>query len=247
MSFSVTVSAQSDDPFRKGPAASVDPFGDGKSAYVNPFEDAASSKPETPKPPSLGALKQAKQALAKRRQPRVAASSDGVRQRILSSLTEETTQSFVQTPLEEALQQISDAHNIPLMLDRRALEQVGLTTDTPVSIDLRNVSLRSFLRLMLRDLELTYVPTDQVLMITTVEAAEKNLLLEMYKLPPNIATNGVEMVKVMQSSVQPETWSIVGGPSYAGVFEHVLIVSATSDVHTQVEHFLTKLTEKYGD
>ena len=54
-----------------------------------------------------------------------------------------------------------------------ALEEIGVGTDEPVTINLHNVSLRSALRLMLKKLQLTYIIQDEVLMITTPEEAEK--------------------------------------------------------------------------
>jgi hypothetical protein len=60
------------------------------------------------------------------------------------------------------------------------LEEIGLSADQPVSITLKNVTLRSFLRLMLRELDLTYMIKDEVMQITTIEAAEQNLVNKVY-------------------------------------------------------------------
>ncbi|MCG8653615.1 MAG: hypothetical protein MI861_27505, partial [Pirellulales bacterium] len=75
--------------------------------------------------------------------------------RISAALDDETSHTFLELPLEDAARQISEAHDIPIVVDRRALEEIGLTVDQPVTMDLKNVSLRSFLRLMLRELDLT--------------------------------------------------------------------------------------------
>ncbi|QDT10412.1 VWA domain-containing protein [Planctomycetes bacterium K23_9] len=100
--------------------------------------------------------------------------------RIQASLGDETSQTFVETPLEEAVASISRMHDIPIVVDRKALEEIGLTPDTPVNVDLKNVSLRSFMRLMLRELDLTYMIKDEVMQITTAEAAEANLINKVY-------------------------------------------------------------------
>ena len=101
-------------------------------------------------------------------------------QRIQKTLGDETSQQFFETPLEEAIQKISQDHDIPIVVDSRALEDIGLTADTPVSLELENVSLRSFMRLMLRELELTYMIKDEVMQITTIEAAEENRVTKVY-------------------------------------------------------------------
>ena len=155
--------------------------------------------------------------------------------RIFAALGDETTNAFVETPLEEAIEMISRNHNIPIVVDKRALEEIGLTPDTPVNLSLKNVTLRSFLRLMLRELDLTYMIKDQVMQITTVEAAEQNLGTQMYRLPDNLVEKSGQVLTALQSAIVPDTWSTQGGPSSATTIDHVLIISTTSDVHDQVD------------
>ncbi|MDA7493004.1 VWA domain-containing protein, partial [bacterium] len=100
--------------------------------------------------------------------------------RIQSALGDETSQSFIELPLSEAITQISEAHDIPIVIDNQALEDIGLSAEEPVTITLKNVTLRSFLRIMLRDLDLTYVIKDEVMQITSQEAAEENLVTKVY-------------------------------------------------------------------
>ena len=114
------------------------------------------------------------QRLSRRRLDRYGAielvGDNSAERRIEATLDDETTLPFVETPLEEAIQTISRQHDIPIIIDRLALEEIGITTDTPVNIDLKNVSLRSAIRIMLRELSLTYVIKDEVMQITTEEA-----------------------------------------------------------------------------
>ena len=76
--------------------------------------------------------------------------------------------------------QLQDDYGIPIKLDTTALEEIGINTDEPVTVNLHNISLRSALRLMLKDLQLTYIIQDEVLMITTPEEAEANLVVKVY-------------------------------------------------------------------
>ena len=103
-----------------------------------------------------------------------------VERRISAALGDDTTQNFVEETLENAIRQISETHDIPIVIDNKALEELGINSDTPVSISLKNVSLRSFLRLMLRELDLTYMIKDEVMQITTTEAAEANPVIKVY-------------------------------------------------------------------
>src|SRR5690606_10570369 len=75
---------------------------------------------------------------------------------------------------------IAEDREIPILLDRKALDDTPFTPETPVNLALSNVSLRSFLRLMLREYELTYMVNDEVLQITTPEMAELNPKTKIY-------------------------------------------------------------------
>ena len=92
--------------------------------------------------------------------------------KIYQALGEKTKIEFRKTPLQDVVDHLSEFHKIKIQLDKTMLEEVGIGADTPVTKRLNNVSLRAALRLMLRDLELTYVIDDEVLLITTPEEAE---------------------------------------------------------------------------
>ncbi|MCH8921575.1 MAG: hypothetical protein IIA67_00325 [Planctomycetes bacterium] len=104
----------------------------------------------------------------------------GNEEKIVNALKDETEIDFLETPLVEVIDFLKDLHGIEIQLDRRALEEAGFGDDTPVTRNLKGISLRSALRLMLRDLELTYVIKDEVLLITTPEVAETNLTTRAY-------------------------------------------------------------------
>ena len=101
-------------------------------------------------------------------------------QQIQSALDNEVSLTFLEEPLESAVARIQDQARIPIVIDQRALDELGLQPDIPVTIDLENVSLRSFLRLMLREYDLTYMIKDEVLQITTTDAAGDNLVNKVY-------------------------------------------------------------------
>jgi hypothetical protein len=109
--------------------------------------------------------------------------------KIFATLDEDTTLEFIETPLTDVVAFLSELHNIGILLDTRALEEVGISSDTPITRNLKGVSLRSALRLMLRDLELTYVVADEVLQITTPEQASELTQLSVYNVGPMLEKN----------------------------------------------------------
>lgn len=87
---------------------------------------------------------------------------------------------FTETPLGEVVEFLRDEYGIEIQLDKSALEEFSIEEDEPITVNLRNVSLRSALRLMLKDLELTYIIAEEVLLITTQEEADTRLSVKVY-------------------------------------------------------------------
>ena len=102
--------------------------------------------------------------------------------KIYQALYTPTQFDFVQVPLAAAIEYLKQLHGIEIQLDRYELEYEGIGTHTPITRSLKGITLRSALRLMLRELDLTYVVEDDVLLITTQAAARK-------KLKPRVYTN----------------------------------------------------------
>ena len=50
-----------------------------------------------------------------------------------------------------------------MKLKVRKIEDAGITTDTPITKSLKGITLKSALRLILKELEMTYVIRDEVL------------------------------------------------------------------------------------
>ena len=105
---------------------------------------------------------------------------DTKERRIYDALDKEMLLEFTDAPLSEVIDYIKTAADIPIIIDKRALDDVGLGSDTPLTVSLNGVTLRSALKLMLKELDLTYVIRDEVLKITTPEEAENELLTKVY-------------------------------------------------------------------
>src|SRR5262245_6608596 len=100
--------------------------------------------------------------------------------RIESELSKEASVDFVEQPLKDVMLMLAENHNIPIVLSQKKLEEASVSPDTPITKTLRGIQLRSVLRLILKDLELTYVVRDEVLQITTPEDAESQLVIRVY-------------------------------------------------------------------
>jgi tetratricopeptide (TPR) repeat protein len=104
-------------------------------------------------------------------------------QRILEELTKKTDLEFAEAPapLKDVIDVIKAKHNIEVQLDQEALKQAGIDpAATLISKSLKDISLRSALKLILQDFNLTYVIKDEVLQITTKDKAGTELVTKVY-------------------------------------------------------------------
>ena len=146
-------------------------------------------------------------------------------QKIDEALDSPTAFDFNERPLSEVIEYLKDRHGIAVQLDEKSLADAGVTRDTPVSKSVKGISLRSALRLLLRDLTLTYLIKDDVLMITTPEKADEELITRVYPvidlvLPLN-ATEGMDpdfdsMIDLITSTVPAH---LVGGGRRPGLHQ----------------------------
>ena len=75
---------------------------------------------------------------------------------------------FTNAPLSKVLEYLAKLADVNLHLDPQGLAEEGVTSDTPVTIELRNeIMLKSALNLILEPLHLSYVVKDEVLKITS--------------------------------------------------------------------------------
>ena len=105
---------------------------------------------------------------------------------IQDALKQPTQMDFTEQPLKDVIDYLKDYHTqllgrpIEMQLDTKALNDAGIAPDTPVTKTLKGITLRSALKLLLHDLQLTYIIQNEVLYITTPEEAEGRLSTKVY-------------------------------------------------------------------
>ncbi|MCR9291727.1 MAG: protein kinase [bacterium] len=91
---------------------------------------------------------------------------------ILSTLQTQIEPDYAGISLQSVMAALADDLNIPLWINQAELDLQGVDADTPITLQLPPITVRSALRLMLDPLELTYVVRNEVLEITTKNSAE---------------------------------------------------------------------------
>ncbi len=106
---------------------------------------------------------------------------------ILAKLDQPIAMSFPnETPLEDVLKYIKtatqDANDtgIPIYVDPLGMQEADKTLTSPVSIDLEGVPLKRTLRLLLKQLGLTYTVKDGYLMITSETSEDQQTEIRVY-------------------------------------------------------------------
>ena len=116
---------------------------------------------------------------------------------IEKKLNESIKLNFKETTLEDAVAYIQNYTGLNVMLDPKALNDEGLSRDSKVTLQFPNgVKLKTALVLMLRPLNLTYKPEDDVLLITSQQATRQNTVMWHYP----VADLVVSPAKAQQSA-----------------------------------------------
>lgn len=175
--------------------------------------------------------------------------NESAREKIESQLTRDITIRLEDVTLRDAVAGLAKSGGINIVLDSRALEEEGITVETPVSMQLDGVSLRSALKLLLEPLSLGYVIDDEVLKITSKTRLEGQQLLVAYHVAALLKTNDPEqadfqeLIELVTNVVAPDSWQEVGGPGaiQPNVATKALVVRQTQSAHDQISKLLTGL------
>ena len=175
---------------------------------------------------------------------------------IEEALAKPTQLEFQDTPLSDVIAWLKEYHGIEIQLDTRALSDVGIGTDTPITKNLKGISLRSALNLMLKELNLAWTIEDEVLLITTPEEAESRLTTKVYDVADLVACRNSKdnpwddydtLIHMITTTIKPTSWDAEGGPgSIVGESlssAKVLVVCQTRDIHQRIAELFARIRE----
>ncbi len=182
---------------------------------------------------------------------------------IEQALATPTQMEFHDTPLTDAIEFLKDHHRqklghpFDIQLDYKPLSDAGIAPDTPVTANLKGITLRSALNLLLRPLNLTWTIQDEVLLITTPEEAENRLtakaldvadLVECRDSKGELWDDYHSLIELIKSTVMPTSWDDVGGQgsiSPANMSSaKALVIRQTYQVHGEIAEVLAKILRR---
>ncbi len=163
-------------------------------------------------------------------------------QRIEAALESPTQLEFVDTPLADAVDVISQQHSVTILIDVVALADVGVPADEPINLIIGEIKLESALNLMLRNLDLDYTIRDEVLTITSAEVAQEVRDTRVYDLRQLPNVQGESLAEIIMSSTPGTPWEdIDGSGGKIAMFEDGMVVTQTHRGHRQIVDLLEQL------
>ncbi|HEY1603955.1 MAG TPA: hypothetical protein VGG64_30420 [Pirellulales bacterium] len=144
---------------------------------------------------------------------------------------------FHDAPLSEVMDHLKTLAGVNIHLDPRGLAAEGMTSDTPVNIDLTEpISLKSALNLILEPLHLSYIVKNEVLNITSEEMRDGEVYTDTYNVGdlivpiPNFTPDGNMGLTGALNSAQANARAGMVGGVYSG--DVPLAVASASGANT---------------
>ena len=154
--------------------------------------------------------------------------------KIIEALDKPITVNFRERPFEEALQDLSNMLDLPLLLDKKSVEDLGLDLKRGATLEARGLSARTVLRSVLASQGLTFVVKDETIQVVTVERARSQLTTRVYYLGDLVqgggpfgdirwgpflnmqqtAENVQVLIATIEKSIDPLSWRAADGAGH---------------------------------
>jgi hypothetical protein len=115
------------------------------------------------------------------REPVLAASEDTAElTKIRTKLANPVTLEFVETPLSDVIDFLRDFTGVNIVLDKPAIDEEGVNSDTPISVHLQSIRLSSALSVLLEQFNLTWLLQDECVLLTSRVVAARRMVTWSY-------------------------------------------------------------------
>ncbi|MBS0207541.1 MAG: hypothetical protein JSS27_01170 [Planctomycetes bacterium] len=171
--------------------------------------------------------------------------------KLQTKLNEPTEAEFIESPLSDIVDFFRSKHRLAIHLDRRALEAAGVASDSPLTLNLKDMTLRSALRLALRPLNLSYLICDEVVLITTRDEAYSAGMLQTYvfAVPDFVdaedhderSLQATSLIKTLQGALRSQLWVDAEDSITCLEPQGLLVIKAPFDIQQQTDELLQSL------
>ncbi len=151
---------------------------------------------------------------------------------------------------------LAEQYDIPIVVDRAALDELAIKLESEVTISVREITLRSALNLIFREPgleDLAYSVQDEVLLITTEERRDARLTTRVYRVDDLLdlqLSQGKEteaypdsLIDVVVQCVEHDSWmeNGTGDGDIQYLTPGMLVVSQPRHIQRQIETLLQQI------
>jgi len=151
--------------------------------------------------------------------------------KVRQKLRQPVSLEFVETPLSDVLDFLRDFTDLEVRVDELSLTQANASTDVPVSVYIGAYTLRSALRVILDQQDLSYLIEDGTLVITTKTAARARLTTQTSPATPLV---GVPWLRDSNHERRSEAAFAMAHTTTTSRTAVVLLIEALKDRDKQV-------------
>lgn len=137
---------------------------------------------------------------------------------ILRALDATLSVSFKNSRFEDVIDYLQTVTGLPTVVHKIALDEVGVSYDTPVTLRVKGVTVRTLLRKILGDLGLAYVIRDEAVQVVTVQQAREQQVVRVHYIGDLLFggelarhIQAAQLINVITSTVEPQSWQVNGG------------------------------------
>jgi hypothetical protein len=175
---------------------------------------------------------------------------------IITALDTPITVSFKDSRFQDVIDYLSTLIGQQILLDNNALEEAKITYETPVTVKVKGVAVRTLLRKVLGDFGLAYMIKEQTIQVTSALKARETMITRTYNVGDIVDTGGLDSIRfgnpgiqavqivqnvnaiidLIQTSVDPESWKKNGGNGtivfHPGTMS--LVIRNSAEVHSML-------------
>jgi type II secretory pathway pseudopilin PulG len=168
---------------------------------------------------------------------------------VIKALNSTMSVNFDKSIFRDVVDYVQERAGVSILVDRDSLREANVEYDDPVSLSVKKATVRTILRKILGDRNLTYIIKDGVIQVVTPQKARETMVVRSYPLGDFLPTanprfgflgNRAQMyqavqqvIDMIQGSIEPGSWQVNGGPGTITFNEATrsLIIRNSAELH----------------
>lgn len=178
---------------------------------------------------------------------------------LLRAMNSTLSVDFNKTRFRDVIDYIQEKAEMTILVDEASLRDAMVDYDDPVTFKINKIGVRTLLKKILADRNLTYTIREGALHVVTPQKARDTMVVRVYPIAELLGTenrfiwgpvwkrafelqHAQTIVNMVQQSVDPSMWNVNGGPGSVTYHEPTqsLIIRASAEMHYMLSGNLLK-------